>query len=786
MGTFVFTWNPDRYPELADMWPEESATLESGGTPRESWATHSLTAAVGDGALLLRQGPEPRGIIAIGRVASIPYTAEGFGQPGHRHGEDGEAQAHHPSERAAHFVDVEWDAAVDIDTPLPTALLLDQVPDAPWNKMYYSGYRISDEAAERVRSLWSDFADSDILGGEPASEQDPSALDGTPRPASPPTPANRPAVPLPARRRLRTYAFDPMSTRLSGRFLTVDVPFDPGLSAGPQGELIVVVDYDPVRKRWYQPLDLNDAAMLAQDGLRPVENDPRAHQQIVYAVTSSVLERFERFLGRRFRWRGSARLRLVPHAFEGRNAYFDPTRGAVLFGYYRAERRDPGPNLPGQMIFTCLSNDIIAHEVTHAIIHRVRRYYSEATNPDVYAWHEAFADLVALFQHFVHRDVVREAVATSSANLRRSAGLLDLAHEFGRSTGRGTALRSAIGTTPDPQAFLGTVEPHARGAMFVAAVFDTFLDDHQRAIADLLRIATGGTGILPAGRISADLVGRVADEAVASADRLLGMIVRAFDYLPVVDVTFGDVVRAIVTADRRLYPDDAINLRAALVERMRSRGIHPDRVTSLAEEALIWPSPSEPLSLTETEDPVDLSTFILSATRNLDPTGTAGVKGRRVFEQVTRWAGRHALEIGLHPGHPIQLAGLHVAYRQMQDRQPLPEIVVQLAQRRRDLEDQDVDENVRTPLRAGTTVIVAVDGTVAHLITKPLPLDPDTRRDLPDAHIAHTHHAAGVRRLEALNQWLGALEATDALSPWTLQPAAARIDFAAIHQQDLS
>lgn len=794
MATFVFTWNPDRYPDLLDMWRDELETLRAGGTPSESWATHSTAVTAGDRAFLLRQGAEPRGIIACGRVASEPYVAQHFRRPSPGR-EDHEAGAA-TIERPPHFVDVEWDTAVDLATPLPTAVLLERVPEAPWNRMFYSGYRISEEAGDAVQSLWRDFlgpasratgAEAEESEGEAAAAGEAEAEGGRAaagQEAAPPTaPApNRPAVPLPARRLLRTFAFDPMSTRLSGRFLVVDVPFERDLQPGPQGSLVVVVDYDPARRRWYEPLDLNDPAVLAQDGLRPVENDPRAHQQVVYAVTMSVVERFERFLGRRFRWRGTARLRLVPHAFEGRNAYFDPARGAVLFGYYPADRRDPGANLPGQMIFTCLSSDIIAHEVTHAIIHRLRKYFMEATNPDVYAWHEAFADLVALFQHFVHRDVVVEAVSTSSANLRRSTGLLELAQEFGRSTGRGAALRSAIGTEPDPKRFLMTTEPHARGAMFVAAVFDAFLEDHQRAIADLLRIATGGTGVLPAGRISPDLVGRVADEAVTSADRLLGMTVRAFDYLPVVDVTFGDVVRAIVTADRKLYPDDAINLRATLVECMRRRGIHPDRVTSLAEEALMWPGPSTPLSLTRTREPVDLSAFVLTATMNLDPSGSAGVEGRRVFAQVTDWARHHALEIGLHPGMPIQLAGLHVAYRQTQDRQPLPEIVVQLVQRRRDLEDQGLDENLRTVHRAGTVLIAAVDGTVEYVIAKPLPLTPDVLATLPPGHAAHAHHEAGERRLRSLRQWLDGLEAADALSPWTLQPAAARIDFAAIRQ----
>ena len=145
---------------------------------------------------------------------------------------------------------------------------------------------------------------------------------------------NAPVVPTPERRRLHTFAFAPMSTRLSGRYLVVDVPFEASLQPGPCGSLVQVVDFDATRNQWYQPVDLDDIAILAQDGLRPMESDPRTHQQMVYAVAMSVIERFERFVGRRFRWRGEEQLRLVPHAFEGRNAFFDPERKAVLFGYY--------------------------------------------------------------------------------------------------------------------------------------------------------------------------------------------------------------------------------------------------------------------------------------------------------------------------------------------------------------------------------------------------------------------------------------------------------------------
>jgi hypothetical protein len=576
-----------------------------------------------------------------------------------------------------------------------------------------------------------------------------------------------------------------MSTRLSGRYLTVSVPYEPALAPGPNGELLQVVDYDPVRRKWYALVDLNDTHVLAQDGLQPLEGDPRSHQQIVYAVAASVLERFERYLGRRFRWRGEDKLRLVPHAFEGRNAFFDPDRKAVLFGYYRADEKDPGANLPGQVIFTCLSSDIIAHEVTHAIVHRLRPYFAEATHPDVFAWHEAFADLIALFQHFAYPEVVLDAVASTSGSIQKGDALFDLASEFGQSTGRGEALRSAI--NPDvpteqlrtPDRFRAATEPHERGACFVGAVFDAYLDRYQAAIADLLRIAASGNRAL-SGPLHPDLVKRVTREATVTADRYLGMVVRAFDYLPPVDVTFGDVIRAIVTSDHALYPADLVGLRGNLIEALRRRGIYPDRVISLTDAALIWPGPSGTLSLTDGNPPVPLDELVLDASTRLDPAVEPTREVRRtVFRALTRWGETHAVAIGFEPSMDVALDSVDVAYRQAEDQQPRPEIVVQYTQRRMDLEAKyqpDLAATARTPLRAGTTLIARVDGTIKHIIAKPLPLvDPGTDTD------ARYVHAYGKDRLDGMLNWFDQVELTDPLSSWTDEPAVHRLTFANLH-----
>ncbi|WP_427135260.1 hypothetical protein [Pseudarthrobacter sp. S9] len=579
-----------------------------------------------------------------------------------------------------------------------------------------------------------------------------------------------------------------------------------------------VVDYDVARDCWYLPVDLNDAAVLAQRGMQPSESDPRTHQQVVYAVAMSVIERFERFRGRRFRWR-SDKLVIVPHAFEGRNAYFDKDRGAVLFGYFRADLRDPGANLPGQMMFTCLSVDVVAHEITHAIVHRMRKYFSEPTHPDVLAWHEAIADLVALFNHFGFPEVVSDAVEKSEGTLEKGSALLDLAAEFGESTGRGAALRSAIGSPRTPDAFLKAVEPHDRGACFVAAVFDAFLDTYKSQIADLRRIASAGTGVLPPGALPPDLVKRVTTAAAMNADRFLEMVVRAFEYLPVVDVTFGDVVRAIVTADQGLYPDDVSNLRAILVEAFRRRGIYPPGVTSLADVALFWPKPPIALNLCRGTNALDLSYLILEATLDLDtgstdpapPPGESAPggpvlgqvpgaqmktpsKGERNLQHIQRWAATHAYELGLDKAvGKIEVTSARVVYLRASDGQPRPIVSIQFAQRRDDLEDRranktgkQIPRNQRAAIRAGTTVIARVDGRVEFLVTKPLPLSDLKKLDVLPQELrecALKFHKAGTERLASIRDWMGDVEDLDPLSAWTVEPATHRLSFARLHAE---
>lgn len=397
---------------------------------------------------------------------------------------------------------------------------------------------------------------------------------------------------------LRGFVFDPsLSTTLDtvGINQTVfAVPWEK-LEPGPVGEYVEVVDFDPTSGRFYEPVDLEKPHILAQDGLFPSESSPQFHQQMVYAVAMTTIRNFEKALGRKVLWSQShdykfvQRLRIYPHALRGANAYYSPSQKALLFGYFQASEED-GVHAPSSNVFSCLSYDIIAHETTHALLDGMHRRFIEPTHPDSLAFHEAFADIVALFQHFTFPEVLRHQLGKTRGDLRQKNLLAELAQEFGQALGNHGALRDVLGVKADPTALATTMEPHARGSILVAAIFEAFTMIYEMRASRLNQLATAGSGVLPAGKLPSLLVDELAKEAAKTAEHFLGICIRALDYCPPVGLTFGDYLRALITADRDMVPEDAHGYRVALIDAFRKRGIFAPGVPFLSEKCLAWPS----------------------------------------------------------------------------------------------------------------------------------------------------------------------------------------------------
>lgn len=78
------------------------------------------------------------------------------------------------------------------------------------------------------------------------------------------------------------------------------------------------------------------------------------------------------------------------------------------------------------------------------------------------------------------------------------------------------------------------------------------------------------------------------EQASKLASHFLAICIRAIDYCPPVDLELGEYLRALITADYDLVPDDRWAYREALIDAFRHRRIYPPNVTSLSEESLRW------------------------------------------------------------------------------------------------------------------------------------------------------------------------------------------------------
>jgi len=424
---------------------------------------------------------------------------------------------------------------------------------------------------------------------------------------------------VPVFRPLRVYAFDSSLGRGRGNVITLQVPYEK-LAPGPVGERLAVIDYDAGRDCFYDPVDLDDTLVAMRAGVEPSESDPHFHQQMVYAVVADALRRFEVALGRtvqRIGVDGEAplRLRMYPHAMQQSTAHFDPAAG-LLFGYFRAGSEAVGRTVPGQTIFTCLSHDVIVHTATHAVVHALCPDLMASTPPwlemDTAAFLEGFSDLCALLLHFSHRDALLDTIRRTGgliyravlkadgdladggtpaiqAELAASNPLLSLSPGFGEALGRGGGIRTALGRPPDPAALERALEPHDRGEILTAAVFDAFFSIYMRRSLDLFRIYRSGGGRLDSGDLPDVLAERLAAEATRIASVMLNVSVRALDYCPAGGLTFGDFLRACITADFEHDPSDELGVREALMLGFSRRGIKPRGAPFFSEDALRWP-----------------------------------------------------------------------------------------------------------------------------------------------------------------------------------------------------
>jgi hypothetical protein len=592
-------------------------------------------------------------------------------------------------------------------------------------------------------------------GGPPAG-----GASGTPPPAAPqpqaaPLSALEPPVSKPPFRPLLVYAFDPTLelelNKLSFNEAILQVRWEE-LEPGPVGDYLEVVDVDPASAACYAPIDLSNPYLLVENGRRPAEANPQFHQQMVYAVAMKTIEYFERALGRTALWapfreegrpdRFVQRLRIYPHALREANAYYSPPRKALLFGYFLASEqstRQPA----GTLVFTALSHDVIAHETTHALLDGLHRRYMEPSNPDVLAFHEGFADIVALFQHFAMPEALASELRASGADLNQSQLLGDIAKQFGEATYGRAALRQYIGRKATRSDYDNATEVHERGAVLVAAVFDAFLRIYRMRADRIIALASLGSGVLPPGQLPSIVADRLAEDTADLAAQWLTICIRALDYAPAIDITFGDYLRALITADRDVVPNDKLGYRTAFATAFQDRGIHAAGVQTISPSTLVWEGPELQLAgLPAFLKTLDFSWDLRSHRANAfeqQRANCAKLKTWLVSSAVSdpelrslglqRIAEPVPLTIAESPGklHAPEVHSMRPARRVALDGQTISDLVVEITQSWY----PDDGSAWNPPLRGGVTLLVELDsGRIRYTVRK---------------RIADASHSAGQR-----------------------------------------
>ncbi|MGJ5176526.1 serine protease [Bradyrhizobium oligotrophicum] len=333
------------------------------------------------------------------------------------------------------------------------------------------------------------------------------------------------------------------------------ITWEPSINDGPTSARFAVVDYDGDTGDLTPPAEWQEDAKQFVDAKKvkidiSTQGDSlQAHQVHVWAVLQRALDFFEGGfgLGRRISWGFDGnRLIVVPHAGNGRNAFYDRQSKSLQLYYF-----DDGP----ERIYTCLSSDIVNHEFAHAVLDGVRPHFVEAIVPETAAFHEFVGDLTAILIAFRNNDFRNYLVEESKGDLGTDNDLNRLAEQFGKAAYGRDYLRTARNCKTLSK-LKGEQRPHLLSEVLTGAMFDI---------------------IIALSKYYIDKRGRTISEAFwDTIQRMQQMAIQPLDLLPPVDVTFNDYAKAVLRMEEIANPSDPDDYRGLMIKAFRARDILDD------------------------------------------------------------------------------------------------------------------------------------------------------------------------------------------------------------------
>lgn len=338
---------------------------------------------------------------------------------------------------------------------------------------------------------------------------------------------------------------------------------------GPASRRLAVVDFDPATGAPLPPPARFKPSKNpnTDQGSYPVPANsasPAALAVNAFGIAFLTIKMFEGpdALGREVTWAfDGEQLLIVPRAGERANAFYDRRTRSLQFFWFTGAS--------GGTVFTALSRDIVAHECGHALLDAVVPSLYDSGTPESIAIHEAVADIVAVLMA-LDSARLRESVLARSQNTLGGANSFNrIAEQFGMARlGPGGVHRSelrALDNTETRETLAGE-PPHVLSTLLSAIFYDTLHEIYDTRFDRLSTAPLDAAGTLRT-------PDHAANEALGSAHMYFRrLVLRAIDYLPPGELSFADVGRAALAADRAVLTD-----ADADEERLRRRTLFAER-----------------------------------------------------------------------------------------------------------------------------------------------------------------------------------------------------------------
>lgn len=189
-------------------------------------------------------------------------------------------------------------------------------------------------------------------------------------------------------------------------------------------------------------------------------------------------------------WASPRLLRVVPAAGADMNAYYD--RKSLRFFYH---------NHRGRNFYFSDSSDIITHELGHAFLDAMRPDFWSVQALEIWSFHEAFSDIVAIFNFLGHEEAIDKVLEETGGRIGSSNYASRLAEEVGvlirEVTGDKSYLKNAL-RDPSVERFLYVppstlpkdarndrlaAECHSFGRVFSAAWYEAFVRTYDYEVS---------------------------------------------------------------------------------------------------------------------------------------------------------------------------------------------------------------------------------------------------------------------------------------------------------------